>query len=210
MQNNISETMLEVRKAYRLLFDYQNRILNLMNYIRVFYGLCYTGGYPKLSNASPRAGAGSLDNWAWDWLNMYFYQFSFDCDKSVKDKSFKKYFSVFLINDTGFFDSSLKEQNNEVTAACLELNNYASVESSQSRLVFVASGNGISSTNHWISTRIIYSKGEAILTEGGVMIVKSYSIAEFETEEKANIALNDFDKFCHHNGLDSLNAIEKI
>lgn len=65
-------------------------------------------------------------------------------------------------------------------------------------------------TDKWASTIIIHSIGEATPTEEGATIVKGYSIASFETEEKANIARNDFAKLCHHNGLDSLNATEKI
>lgn len=210
MQNNINETMLEIRKAYRLLFDYQNRILNLMKYIRTFYGLTYYAGYPMFSWASPKSGGGSLDNWAWDWLNMYFYQFSFDCDNTIYEEDEKKYLSVFLINDTGFFDNQFKSSNDDVLNACLDLNNYASIESSQSRLVLVANKGAWRMIDKWVSKRIIYSNGEAIPTEEGVMIVKSYSIAEFETEEKTNIVLTDFAKFCQQNGLDSLNITEKI
>ena len=75
--NDIDKITLEARKAYRFLFEYQAHILDLMKFIQSSYGLKYIGGYSMFSNSTPQRGKGNLDNWSWDWLNMYFYQFAF-------------------------------------------------------------------------------------------------------------------------------------
>lgn len=78
MKNNeLDKSLVEVRKAYRILFDYQTRILDLVKYIGQKTQFSYSGGYSKFSNSGPNNGRGSLDLWAWDWLNFYFYEFNF-------------------------------------------------------------------------------------------------------------------------------------
>ena len=68
--NNLNQSLIEVRKAYRILFDYQSRILDLISYIAGKTQFNYNGGYSKFSNSGPRDGKGKLNFWAWDWLNF--------------------------------------------------------------------------------------------------------------------------------------------
>ncbi len=64
-------TMKDVRGAFRLLYLYTRRILDLMQYISNRLDIRYKGGYTKYSASSPSDGNGNLCNWAWDWLNPY-------------------------------------------------------------------------------------------------------------------------------------------
>ena len=98
MPQNIKDTLQEARKAYRFLYDYQKRILDLVSYIGGKYGFRYRGGYSKFSNSSPRDGKGNLGNWAWDWLNLYFYEFNFEPKRQVKTP-FILQFSYLMIQD---------------------------------------------------------------------------------------------------------------
>ncbi len=109
-KNNTKELLIEVRKSYRLLYQYQKRILDLVDYIGKKYGLNYNGGYPKFSGVTPRNGSGNLNLWAWDWLNMYYYEFHFSHKKSGNDTLF---FSVFLLNDNGFFKNNNEKKNKQ-------------------------------------------------------------------------------------------------
>ena len=81
MQKEVESAFTEVRKAYRLLADYQRKVLDLVDFIGSSFGRTYSGGYPKYGNPSPRNGRGSLDYWSWDWLNLYFYEFHFGTEK---------------------------------------------------------------------------------------------------------------------------------
>ena len=101
----IDEALLDVRKAYRLLHDYQRMALDATKYIGTQLGLTYKGGYPYFSDCAPRDGKGSLDNWAWDWLNLMFYEFHFQRE-ITKDQWLN--LSIWLFSDTGYFVSDVR------------------------------------------------------------------------------------------------------
>ncbi len=117
-QNNIKDITLEAHKAYLFLFEYQSRILDLMNFIKSQYLLTYVGGYPMFSNSTPQQGTVSLDKWGWDWLNMYYYQFVFKYD-GTEDRG--KFLSVTSLNDTGYYDGLFNDSNREVCYGDLSL-----------------------------------------------------------------------------------------
>jgi hypothetical protein len=105
------DTLLEVRKAYRLIHDYQRVAMDAVSHIAQQLGLTYEGGYPKFSDPSPRRGQGELNYWAWDWLNFAFYEFCFTKKMAGGGKLMV---SILLISATGYFeldDSSTAEPN---------------------------------------------------------------------------------------------------
>lgn len=101
----IEATFLDVRNAYRLLHDYQRMVMDGVKFLGNQLGLRYEGGWPKFSGVSPRAGGGTLDHWAWDWLNFVAYDFHFS---NLAQEGSELPFSVLLISDTGFFCSDRK------------------------------------------------------------------------------------------------------
>lgn len=127
---NIEATLLEVRKAYRLLHDYQRLVLDAVDYVGKQLGFTYAGGYPKFSSASPGQGRGKLGCWAWDWLNMILYEFHFT--RTGNDGKLWR-FSLLLISDTGYFCSKLEEAN-----AC-EVDSYLPVDGSATKIGFLMS-----------------------------------------------------------------------
>lgn len=209
MQQKISSTLLEVRKAYRLLYNYQDRLLDLVSYIGGKYGFSYKGGYSKFSDVAPRNGGGHLDNWAWDWLNLYFYQFDF------KPKAGEKleptiHFSVFVVNDTGYFDA--RDADDERKTSKLDTTTFNSVEESKSKLIFVAGKDlgvvwGVDCDNPEF---ISQPSGEKTADDGGIMVFKHYSLERFENEEDAISCLKDFERLCNKKGIEGFKIIESI
>ena len=98
-QPEIERALVDVRRAYRLLHDYQRAALDAVNYLGAQLGLTYRGGWPKFSGCAPRNGRGSLDCWAWDWLNLVFYDFDFTWTAAGEEF----YLSVSLVSDTGYY-----------------------------------------------------------------------------------------------------------
>ena len=131
MSNETKDTLLEVRKAYRFLFQYQRKILDLVDFIGKSYGLNYNGGFSRFSNPS-RNGSGKLTNWSWDWLSMYFYEFTF---KSIKKGNEEYFFSVCLVNDTGYFIAHKRDKDNART----KLSAFEDIEKSETKLFFFIS-----------------------------------------------------------------------
>ena len=77
-----------------------------------------------------RKEKGSLENWAWDWLNMYFYEFKF---KTKDLQSYQLNFSVILQSDTGYYDSEADDQ--------LAIDKFESAEKSETKLILLVGKN---------------------------------------------------------------------
>lgn len=205
MQNNSpQDVLLEVRKAYRLLYQYQRRVLDLMKYIGNAYQLSYEGGWTKFSNVSPRNGTGKLSNWAWDWLSMYYYEFHFK-EKLVDTDTIG--FSIFLVNDTGFFETNKTE-----TISATKLSKYHPVEKSETKLVFVAGKNFWEGwSQDWRDLYFVLEKEGCKKNDvGGIMIFKSYSLEGFFDESESEANLKDFQNYCNLNTIDIKFSPKKI
>ena len=93
----------DVRNSYRLLYLYQRRVMDLVRFIGIRYDFDYREGNPKFSSLSkPKNG---LHFFAWDYLPMYNFQFSFDSKKvEVDNKETTLELILLLVSDTGYFD----------------------------------------------------------------------------------------------------------
>lgn len=184
--HELSESLKEVRKAYRLIFDFQSRILDLMSFIKGKLDFEYEGGYVKYSNQSPRNGSGGLKLWSWDWLNLYFYEFHF---KSKIVNSDKINFSIFLLCDSGYFES--KKDN---SLSKLNVEKYKNSDESVTKLIFVAAKNTWRhfAEENWNNTFFTLSDSGQKKEENGIMIFKSYNLEMFGDEISATSVLKDF------------------
>ena len=124
--HEIDAALLDVRKAYRLLHNYQRLALDAAKYISSQLGFRYAGGWSRFSQHSPKDGKGDLDNWAWDWLNMMWYEFYFEQEAPSKAPF---YLSLWLVSDTGYFASE------DPAAGRTALDLFASPEASGTRVV---------------------------------------------------------------------------
>lgn len=197
--NNLDKSLIEVRKAYRILFDYQTRILDLISYISSKTHFTYNGGYSKFSNSGPNNGRGKLDLWAWDWLNFYFYEFYFG---KLKDRNNNEYtFSIFHLADDGFYQAQNKIGNRNKTDVKDFLNEY----DSNSKLIFVLGKNTWDDSwgQNWNSVEFTLKDSEVKIDEekfNGI-VFKSYNLNKFDCEENVSQILLDFKSFCENNNM---------
>lgn len=91
------DILLDVRKSYRLLHDYQRLILDASKFIGDQLGMNYQGGFPKFAKNPPSLGKGRLDRWAWDWLGMMAHEFQFN--RSIEEGNI--ILSLVHLPDTG-------------------------------------------------------------------------------------------------------------
>lgn len=207
MNLTINETLLSARKAYRFLFEYQSKILKLVSYIGSKYGIDYSGGYPHFSNMIKRNTSAYLDCWAWDWLNMYFYEFNF------YNQNDKLNFSIFHMPDSGYFDST--EDPKYYDEKKLQVNEFKSIEESESKLIFVIGKNfWVEDCTEWggewnYKAFNTLPFGKLSNDNGGVLVFKQYPLVNFSDEGSILACMQDFQKFSHHNGI-SLEIQEKF
>lgn len=143
MENKLTEkelksSMLDVRQAYRLLFEHQTRIISLIDYIKDYYGMKIDGGNKFFSDPiRPKRNDYSKvwtqrGMWAWDFFYSYLFEFYLgDLETKSNGKNKDYFMSIIEICDTGYWDS-INENRSEI-----DINTFASVDESSSCLVFV-------------------------------------------------------------------------
>lgn len=192
------EVLVDVRRAYRLLYLYQDRILNTVRFIGERLGFDYEGGYPWFSCNTPREGKGDLENWAWDWLNMYYYEFRFR-EKYIQEQPIR--FSVMVQSDTGFYDGAGAEGT--------EVHAFTPVADAQSRLRLLV-GRGAWTHDFEEAFNVTNQAAHTTLFQGrkpdgsGLFLAKSYLLTDFLDESTTRQALANFVLLCQQNGIEEM------
>jgi len=187
--NDIKSALIDVRKAYRLLYEYQKRVLDLIDYIGRKYGFSYDGGWAKFCNNAPRNGKGLLTNWAWDWLPFYFYEFHFNDKKQEEDII---HFSIVILSDSGYFDKRDKE--NAPNFNQLNVQDFYPVENSKTELIFVAAKNKW--PLDWYSENFVSRQEGSEKDDKGIIVFKHFLLEDFINQEKTDKTLSAFSLYC--------------
>ena len=191
--SNLQFDLSQVRKAYRLLYDYQARILDLVSYCGSKMKFSYNGGISKFSNVTPRNGKGNLGLWSWDWLNMYFYQFQF---KEQMIHGNNLYFSIFLVSDSGYFEEGSNAEGK------IDIDDFLSPEKSTTKLLFLVGKNGLKDMwEGWNSKKFVNQDLSIKEFDGGKMILKSFQLEDFIDEPTTINTLKQFQALCKNHDI---------
>ncbi len=198
MQLNSDElniVLADVRKSYRLLYHYQERVRSLVKYISDKLGFGYVDGNALFSHPWNPGRKDNLQLWAWDFLPMYYFEFHLG---AIETNDGEVRASIFLQSDTGFFDS---DKDNK-----LKPEDFSSIESSQTRLIFVVGKNDWNYQDfHSCSKEILKRKKEGpIMVKGkgdSYTIAKAYNLIQFANAELTDKTIDDFKDFCLNQGI---------
>ncbi len=193
----IEAAFLDVRKAYRLLYTYQQRVMDIIKFIGQLTSRQYNGGWSKFSNSSPKDGKGNLDMWAWDWLNMYCYEFFFG-DAIINGN--KIGLSVWLVSDTGFYDTEARE--------ALNLDSFSAVENATTKFVIFAGKNAWYKESDDFWNNFKKDAPEYIeKNDDGILLAKSFSLSSFINEAASRKCLHQFAAFCAANSIPEITIL---
>lgn len=162
-QQDITSMLQDVRKAHRLLFQYQKCVLSLIKEIHKEYDFHqYPLARKHFSNPlknkeqfyenkaaqkknnvvdikfqkNPDANLGIEDKWAWDFLYTYELEYYFGLKKQEKKRCL---FSVFQVSDTGYYwQDGYQIENNLGRALKTKPELFWNANDSQSYFIFVA------------------------------------------------------------------------
>ena len=132
---NLSKALQDVRRAHRILYAYQRRMLDLAHFIQSkldmpVEDLC---GFKHFSRPI-RQYKGYLtiwhDMWAWDYLYSYLFEYYLG-EQKTSDEEYEYKLSLIQYSDTGYFD---REEEEEATR--LELEKFKPEDKSSSKLLF--------------------------------------------------------------------------
>ena len=185
-----------IRSAFRLLYFYNDRMLNLMNYIGKTFNLsfCYDNSLwyePPLKdkdNITKR-------NKGWNWLPSFFHEFHFE--------NTKLQFSVFLQSDTGAWKSV--DQNWE------NVESFGEITESKTRLLF-----SLSNSKGWDTSLLIdenynkFTEDEFEVKKGKkTYYCKAYELKDFQDDKHSKKTLKEYFSYIQNKGIIDLEYKEE-
>ena len=122
-EKELEATLCEVRKAHRLIYEYQRRMQDLTWYIKNKLEFSTYQGYKKFSAPIGDGRRISVENWSWDWIYSYVYEYHLGYNNNGNVRG-----SLIQVSDTGFYDNENAKATNLAT--------YKKPEESRSLLIF--------------------------------------------------------------------------
>lgn len=211
MKKEIDNIFVDVRNAFRLLTRYQERVLNIVNYIReqtpytdMWGSKNWYSDEIKSRRNSPDKEYAKLnvfkDMWGLDFLYGHFFEYYFGRKKKGR---YTIEMSIFQVSDDGYFISN--DENKHMT----DISSYANSEISHSYLVFNVSVYTTKQSQLWLHdpdrpeedwkdflTRFLESSIDKIITSTDKehTILKKYEMQQFTSQSEADKVIRDFAK----------------
>lgn len=209
----IENILSNVRKAHRLVFEYQKRMLDLMQLVRNQYNFPKSpAGKKHFSNPLHNTEKFSKDNkdaniniyekmWAWDFI--YSYEMEYYFGEKTNNNGYKCSMSIFQITDNGFYlkDGFEREQRKNITKDLkLKTEKFWDAEESSSYLIFVAVVYNENTERKFfpdVRKYIIelYGKDKDLKVKKSkecTLVAKRYHISHFYNKESSKKWLDDF------------------
>lgn len=185
----------EVRKAHRLIYEYQRRMRDLSTFIRNKLGFNAYEGYKRFSNALSNRDGNNADKSSWDWIYTYVFEYWLGYQKVGEDRILG--LSVIQVSDTGCYKEGKKNS---------DISTFPKVEDSDSRLMFYLCVRPNEAPDmNWnaeeiIAQQILKDKPECFRPKNRPELVKvTYSVplSKFVDEEATTEILREFVNFCN-------------
>ena len=207
---SLSLALNEVRKAHRLIFSYQERMLSLVKFIRNKLDFNDLYGVKHFSNPlSQSRGRIKLFDGIWVWDFLYTYVFEYYIGSIVMDDDSEISLSIIQYTDTGFFDSECEDRN--------DIKKFSPTEEAMSKLLFFLEDKPVKCKTLWDSIdyteqfvldkkyacrshkeTVLYPKGE----NKNKLLLYSIPIEKFVDEDCALESLKDYLEFLKRNDIE--------
>lgn len=209
MENSLEElnqALCDVRKAHRLIYAYQQKMLDLTHFIKTKLGFPEYAGIKRFSNklGGTRSDYAELKlhngMWAWDFLYSYVFEYY------LGEKDGFMCMSIIQVSDTGYFDS--------IDLQKTKIDTFKSEEESESKLIFVIekkikSESKFAWNPDWIQKELFNNQDrmsknhtkDCLRDEDNVQIIFSFPLERFSNEKTTLEALNEFISYCDENDI---------
>ena len=203
---NLSNALLDVRRAHRILYAYQRRMLDLVHFIQSKLDMREFRGIKHFSKPIYGRSIGHTPlniwptMWAWDYLYSYLFEYYLG-EKEAGDKLHNYKLSLIQYSDTGYFDQDGQKRG--------RISEFGSEEESSSKLLFFLEYKAKDSEWVWkdgsYMERIVLDKKvgskehkkEVRYTSTGVkQILCSFPLERFINMEATLEVLREFRSYC--------------
>lgn len=203
---NLSNALLDVRRAHRILYAYQRRMLDLVHFIQSKLDMPKFRGFKHFSNPIYGRSKGHSrlniwhNMWAWDYLYSYLFEYYLG-EKEAGDKLHNYKLSLIQYSDTGYFDQDGQKRG--------RISEFGSEEESSSKLLFFLEYKSKDSEWEWkdgsymeriVLNKEIGSKKHTKQVRGtskeGKQILCSFPLERFINMEATLEVLREFCDYC--------------
>jgi hypothetical protein len=212
--SDIDNLLCDVRKSFRILALFTERICALVTHIEAKLGVTYQGDRQLWGNGPLSQDKKNVDNKdIWDWLPLYCHAFSYAGSNPAIT------LTVILQCDTGYWDVFSSREHFwdgvDGNGSDPEIKNYADVKKSKSRLIFsICKKSDVDLANlfdgenenemNWVSSNNPNMSGEFELPLSAKSkkkaFFKVFDLTEFKNQEDTNKALNNFVQYANGKG----------
>lgn len=205
---NLSNALLDVRRAHRILYVYQKRMSDLAYFIKCKLGMPKFRGFKHFSrpiSKNSRYLTIRHDMWAWDYLYSYLFEYYLG-KKEAGDKLHDYKLSLIQYSDTGYFDQDGQRR--------CRISEFGSEDESGSKLLFFLEYKPKDSEWEWkdgsYMERIVLDKefGRKEHTKTvrdtatrGTQILCSFPLERFINMEATLEVLREFRSYCKEQGI---------
>lgn len=220
-KSDIHQMMEDVRKAHRLIYQFQDRMLQLMNRIANDYGLNHPVGRKRFSNpigsirncnGYPEANLRVHDKWVWDMLYTYEFEYYFG---KVSRNGLYGCLSVFQVSDNGYYmaDGYQIEAGGEGHLSKRAVNDFWPTDKSASYLIFAfesfpKQGHRIFLKHPKNSIVHLYGGNDDVIIENdgkNTLVAKRFHIEDFFTRGSVCELLEEFSDIVYNKTTFQLN-----
>jgi hypothetical protein len=214
-KKDIHQLMEDVRKAHRIIYQFQDRMLQLMNRIANDYGLNHPVGRKRFSNPIgstrrgndyPEANLRVHDKWVWDMLYTYEFEYYFG---KISRNNLNGCLTVFQISDNGYYlaDGHRLEEGESGHLSKRAVNDFWSTDQSDSYLIFVfesfpQQGHRIFLKHPKNSIVRLYGGNDDVIIEHNgenTIVAKRFSIEDFFSRGSVGELLEEFSNLVFSN-----------
>lgn len=214
-KEKFNQALCDVRKAHRLIYAYQHKMLDLSYFIKSKLDFPEYGGNKLFSNTIEKK-RDSYDNlkvfkdmWAWDFLYSYVFEYYLG---KITSKNAEIAMSIFQVSDTGYFDNDTHDSRTELAT-------FASETESVSKLIFLIEkkdkGNDFAWTADWVRKEVYNNHNrmsanhtkDCMNHKGNIQIICSFPLDRFLNEDDTIETLKEFVEYCNNNGISELKLI---
>ena len=205
---NLSNALLDVRRAHRILYAYQRRMLDLVHFIQSKLDMRKFRGFKHFSRPiSKNSGYLTIwhDMWAWDYLYSYLFEYYLG-EKEAGDKLHNYKLSLIQYSDTGYFDQDGQKRG--------RISEFGSEEESSSKLLFFLEYKSKDSEWEWkdgsymegiVLDKKVGSKKHKeevrYTSADGKQILYSVPLEQFINKEATLKVLSEFSSYCKRQGI---------
>ena len=196
-EEQLKSALCEVRKAHRLIYEYQRRMQDLTWFIKNKLGFPEYNGWKFFGDTMSPQHTISLEKKSWDWLYTYFFDYLLGY-KTLGDKE-EMGLGLIQITDTGYY----KAKKGKVDVNEEKPSTFSSEEDSDNVLMFYLL-KGVEPCNHWKEVEMIEEYATVLgftkqVSGQHTHCIYNVPLYRFENEEATMQILREFVQYCNKN-----------